>query len=148
MNGVELKEWRRAMGFTQQQAGDELGVTRATIQNWEYVITPIPLTVPLACRQLLRRKKRRPEFGPVTLVYSIIPLPNGSNLASEPAALTCKGCVNNIEAFRRINELSENSTFFNAMILDDLGSAIWSGNELTKQCEDFRSASVHAPLGL
>jgi Helix-turn-helix len=59
MNGVELKEWRRAMGFTQQQAGDELGVTRATIQNWEYVITPIPLTVPLACRQLLRRKKRR-----------------------------------------------------------------------------------------
>ncbi|MDU1493707.1 MAG: helix-turn-helix transcriptional regulator [Bradyrhizobium sp.] len=148
MTGLELKEWRRAMDFTQQQAGAELGVTRATIQNWEYEITPIPVTVGLACRQLLRRKKRRPDFGPVTLVYSIIPLSNASNLAGEPAALTCKRCVNNIDAFRRINELSEDSAFFNPMILDDLGSAIWSGYELTKQCEGFGSASVQTRPGL
>ncbi|MDU6835345.1 MAG: XRE family transcriptional regulator [Bradyrhizobium sp.] len=148
MTGLELKEWRRAMDVTRQQAGAELGVTRATSQNWEYEITPIPVTVGLACRQLLRRKKRRPDFGPVTLVYSIIPLSNASNLAGEPAALTCKRCVNNIDAFRRINELSEDSAFFNPMILDDLGSAIWSGYELTKQCEGFGSASVQTRPGL
>lgn len=142
MNGVELKEWRGAMAFTQQQAGDALGVTRATIQNWEYEITPIPVTVGLACRHLLRRERRRPEFGPVTLVYSNAPLPNASNLAGEPAALTCKRCTNNINAFRTINELSETVDFFNPMILDDLGSAIWSGAELTKQCEGFGSASA------
>lgn len=148
MNGLELKEWRSDMDFTQKRAGDELGVTRATIQNWEYEITPIPVTVGLACRQLLRRKSRRPEFGPVILVYSIIPLSNASNLAGQIAALTCKRCVNNIDAFRRINELSENSAFFNPMIFDDLGSAIWSGYELTKQCEGFGSASVQARPGL
>ena len=148
MTGLELKEWRRAMDFTQQQAGDELGVTRATIQNWEYEITTIPVTVSLACSQLLRRRKRRPDFWPVTLIYSTIPLPNAANLADQPAALNCQRCVDNIDAFRRINELSENSAFFNPIILDDLGSAIWSGNELAKQCEHFGSASVQTRSGL
>ena len=74
MNGLELKKWRKLLGYTQEQAAKEFGVTRPTIQNWEYEITPVPVTVDLASRRLLRRWKQREEFGPVTLVYASAPL--------------------------------------------------------------------------
>lgn len=147
MNGHELKEWRRAMKFTQQLAADALGVTRATVQNWEYEITPIPVTVDLASKHLLRRKRRCPEFGPVTLVYSNIPLPNASEIAGGLAALTCRKCLNSIEAFQKINKLSGNLSLFHLMIFDDLGNVIWSGAELLKQCEGFRSPAAQTRAG-
>ena len=74
LRGSELREWRKILGYTQEQAGKALGVTRATIQNWEYELSSIPVAVQLACSVLLRRWKQRPEFGPVTVAYTGVPL--------------------------------------------------------------------------
>jgi hypothetical protein len=130
------------MGHTQLQAGDVLGVTRATIQNWEHEITPIPIAVGLACRLLLRRWKQRPEFGPVTLVYTNFPLPGVSSISPDGLSLTCQRCINNADALIRINELCGNPSFFNPMIFDELGIGVWSGLELMEECQRYCSTAT------
>jgi transcriptional regulator with XRE-family HTH domain len=138
MNGLELKKWRKLLGYTQERAANEFGVTRPTIQNWEYEITPVPVVVDLASRQLLRRWKQRPEFGPVTLVYAsaaLSPLPN--NLDCMPT-LFCMRYPDNNAAFLRVCELRSSSNFFNPLILDDTNLVIWSGPPLVEECERLR----------
>jgi len=135
MNGPELKEWRKLLGYTQEQAANEFGVTRPTIQNWEYEITAVPVTVDLASRQLLRRWKRRPEFGPVTVVYASAPLwPRPTGLEPLPQ-LFCGRHPNNDAAFKKIFELRVRSNFFNPLILDQTNAVIWSGHQLLEECE-------------
>jgi DNA-binding XRE family transcriptional regulator len=70
MDKWELLKWRRTLGYTQAEAGERLGVNRGTIQNWERGNTRIPKSIELACQELTRQWKQRPEFGPVTLVYA------------------------------------------------------------------------------
>src|SRR6267143_953876 len=114
MNGPELKNWRKLLGYTQEQAANEFGVTRPTIQNWEYEITPVPVAVDLASRQLLRRWKQRPEFGPVTLVYAGAPLwPPTLNGVDRLPSLFCRRYPDNNTAFLRVFELRNSSNFFN-----------------------------------
>jgi len=47
MTGKELKERRKAMGFTQRKLAEALGYEgragECTVQNWEYDKQPIPL---------------------------------------------------------------------------------------------------------
>src|ERR1700694_2378706 len=64
-----FKKWRRKWGYTQVEAGEKLGLSRGAVQYWESEIRPVPLAVELACQELLRLWKQRPEFGPVTLLY-------------------------------------------------------------------------------
>src|SRR5260370_32128478 len=63
--------FRSKLGYTQPEAAERLGLSRSTVQYWEAEIRPVPLTVELACRQLLRRWKQHLESGhvrtPVTL---------------------------------------------------------------------------------
>jgi DNA-binding XRE family transcriptional regulator len=70
MDMAEFLKWRKSLGYTQEEAGKKLGVSRATIQNWEKGVTRIPRAAELACLQVARRWKQRPEFGPVALVYT------------------------------------------------------------------------------
>src|SRR5438045_4358291 len=66
-NAMDLwsfKQWRRKLGYTQLEAGEKLGLSRGAVQYWESEIRPVPLAVELACQELLRLWKRRPEFGP------------------------------------------------------------------------------------
>src|SRR5262249_6973994 len=70
MDGRALREWRKHLGFTQEEAAKHLDVTRATIQNWEYGITSLPGAIHFACQECVRRWKQRPDFGPVLLVYT------------------------------------------------------------------------------
>ena len=131
MNGLELKKWRKLLGYTQEQAANEFGVTRPTIQNWEYEITPVPVAVELASRQLVRRWKQRPEFGPITLVYATTAL-NG--LEGLPK-LICERFPDNNSALRKVLELKNSSDIFNPLILDDTNLVIWSGPQLMEECE-------------
>ena len=138
MNGLELKEWRKLLGYTQERAAHEFEVTRATIQNWEYAITAVPVAVDLATRQLLRRWKQRPEFGPVTLVYASVPLwpiPNG---VDQLPTLFCRRYSDNKAAFLRVFELRTSSIFFSPMIVDESNFVIWSGPQLTEECDKLR----------
>jgi transcriptional regulator with XRE-family HTH domain len=139
MNGLELKKWRKLLGYTQEQAANEFGVTRPTIQNWEYEITPVPVAVDLASRQLLRRWKQRPEFGPVTLVYAGAPLwPPTLNGVDRLPSLFCRRYPDNNTAFLRVFELRNSSNFFNPLILDETNLVIWSGPQLMEECERLR----------
>ena len=135
MKGPELRNWRKLLGYTQQQAANQFGVTRPTIQNWEYEITPVPVTVDLASRQLLRRWKQRPEFGPVTLVYASAPLSPMPNSVDPLPTLFCRRYPDNNASFLGIFELRSSSDFFNPMILDETNLIIWSGPQLMEQCE-------------
>jgi transcriptional regulator with XRE-family HTH domain len=137
MNGPELKKWRKLLGYTQEQAASEFGVTRPTIQNWEYGITPVPVVVDLASRQLLRSWKHRPEFGPVTLVYASAALGPTLTLNGEdrPPTLFCKRYPDNKSALLGVSELRSSSNFFNPLILDDTNRVIWSGPQLIEECK-------------
>src|SRR6266567_9132301 len=74
MDMAEFLKWRKSLGYTQEEAGKKLGVSRATIQNWEKGVTRIPRAAELACLQVARRWKQRSEFGPVALVYTDGPI--------------------------------------------------------------------------
>jgi DNA-binding XRE family transcriptional regulator len=135
MNGTELREWRRLLGLTQEQAAKEFEVTRATVQNWEYEITAVPRAVELASRQILRLWKRRLEFGPVTLVYA---MPALGTAAYEPESLPvffCERYPNNKAALLACSTRIGTRDFSSSFILDDAKSVIWSGMDLLKQCD-------------
>src|SRR6266700_357084 len=70
MDQWDLKKWRKKLGINQAAAGEMLGLSRGAVQDWESEVRPVPLAVELACQELLRRWKQRPEFGPVTLLYA------------------------------------------------------------------------------
>ena len=144
MNGLELKKWRKLLGYTQERAANEFEVTRATIQNWEYEITAVPVAVDLASRQLLRRWKQRPEFGPVTLVYVSAPLWPTSNGADRLPTLFCRRYADNNAAFRGVSELRNSSNFFNPLILDEMNNVVWSGPQLLEECDKLSVGEVSA----
>jgi transcriptional regulator with XRE-family HTH domain len=52
MTGEDFKTWRKAMGLTQQQAADAIGVTKRSVQLWEADDQPVSRTVALACAAL------------------------------------------------------------------------------------------------
>jgi DNA-binding XRE family transcriptional regulator len=137
MNGFELKKWRKLLGYTQQQAASEFGVTRPTIQNWEYEITPVPVVVDLASKQLLRRWKQRPEYGPVTFVYASAPLGTTLNADRLPT-LFCRRYPDNNAAFLKVFELRNSSNFFSPLILDETNLVIWSGPQLMEEMRKLR----------
>ena len=115
-------------------------MTRATIQNWEYESSSIPVAVQLACSVLLRRWKQRPEFGPVTVAYTGVPLSLAAQgrVQAQDETLTCERYSSNRDAFSRLMDLKNSTAIFNPIILDDAGCAVWSGEALMKECEKYQ----------
>ena len=74
MNSEDLLNYRKALGYTQEQMARALGVSRSSIKNWESGNTRISKITELACCEFRRRWKQRPEFGPVALVYADEPM--------------------------------------------------------------------------
>lgn len=52
MKGFELRLWRLGMGWTQERAAEELGVTLRGYQNWEKPRKEVSRTVELAAGML------------------------------------------------------------------------------------------------
>lgn len=52
MTPSDIRAWRSAMGYTQQQAAKELGVSLRTVKAWEAGFAAPPAFLALACAAL------------------------------------------------------------------------------------------------
>lgn len=129
---TELKEWRKKLGLTQEEAGRRLGVSRVAEQNWEKGTTPIPKAVEAASETIVRELMQRPDFGPVILVYRDASMPRGSHSL---AMMQSESFPNNETALRRACVLSNDTDFQGAFIHDGKGNTIWNIPRLRAEIE-------------
>ena len=133
MRGSEILEWRKRLGLTQAEAGKKLGVTRATIQNWESESTPIPVAVETGCQIWEHEFKKRPDFGPVTLIYSDGPMFVNPYGAHRLAMMQRELYATNADALERIYDLWGSEQFHNPFLMEESGGIVWNTVELSKK---------------
>jgi DNA-binding XRE family transcriptional regulator len=145
MGPWSFKEWRTKLGYTQAEAAEKLGLSRGAVQYWESEIRPVPPAVKLACEELLRQWKQRPEFGPVTLLYA--------GHADDPISLQTSVSVGNIlvrserhpdneNAMKSAARQRESTTLFVAFIVEDDGNVVWSGPELLREIDARKNVGI------
>jgi DNA-binding XRE family transcriptional regulator len=136
MDKLELLKWRKKLGYTQEEAGGKLGVTRGTIGSWERGVVAIPASIELACCELARRWMQCSDFGPVNLIYEM----------ARPSARTrrihCELFSTSDAAIKRALELTQN--VIRPMIVEDGGAAVWSAWELQREVEKRRDELIHS----
>ncbi len=140
MDQWDFKKWRKKLGINQFAAGEMLGLSRGAVQDWESEIRPVPRAVELACQELLRRWKQRPEFGPVTLLYAEGPISRVDSLPSGDLVLRCEPHPNNESALGRVVRLRETVNLFMPFIVEGDGTVVWSSLELQHECDAQKSA--------
>jgi transcriptional regulator with XRE-family HTH domain len=59
MEKEELKRRRSALGWTQKQLAEALGVKPNTVTRWENGVLPVPVYVPLALATLEREQGKK-----------------------------------------------------------------------------------------
>jgi hypothetical protein len=133
MDRWDLLKWRKTLRLTQTEAGEGLGVHRATIVNWERGATPIPKVIEFACLELTRRRKQRAEYGPVVLIYCERAGPR----APDPmGTVHYRRYANNntaIEAACRLMD-AEGEAHAIAILGADC-EVIWNADEIALKCE-------------
>ena len=130
-----LKKWRRMLGYSQFEAAEQLGVSRAAIQHWECERNPIPYTAELACEEIIRRWKQRPAFGPVVLVYANEPMWPEPDCPSRVLCVQCELHPNNDAVIRRALRLRDAPNFITALVVDEDREVIWNHAELLCECD-------------
>jgi DNA-binding XRE family transcriptional regulator len=135
MDQWDFKKWRKKLGINQVSAGEMLGLSRGAVQDWESEIRPVPRAVELACQELLRRWKQRPEFGPVTLLYAEGPISRVGSLPSGDLVLRCEQHPDNESALARVVRLRETVNLLMPFIVESDGTVIWSSLELQHECD-------------
>jgi len=135
MDMAEFLKWRKSLGYTQEEAGKKLGVSRATIQNWEKGVTRIPRAAELACLQVARRWKQRSEFGPVALVYTDGPIWQELQDPYCTVVLHCELHSNNEAALQQACRFKQTSSIIYPFIMEENGGIVWNGPELLRECE-------------
>jgi hypothetical protein len=139
MRGSEFLEWRKRLDLTQAEAGQKFRVTRATIQNWESETTPIPGVVETGCQIWEKEFKKRPDFGPVTLIYSDGPMfvnPYGPNRL---AMMQRELYLTNADALERIYDLWGREDFHSPLIMEESGEIVWNVVELSRKVAEVAS---------
>src|SRR5713226_7611502 len=117
-----FKKWRRKLRYTQVEAGEKLGLSRGAVQYWESEIRPVPPAVKLACEELLRLWKQRPEFGPITLFYAGY---TGDQMSLETSVsvgsirMRSERHPDNENALKSAARQKESTTLFVAFIVED-----------------------------
>ena len=147
MDQWDFKKWRKKLGINQVAAGEMLGLSRGAVQYWESDIRPVPRAVELACTELLRRWKQRPEFGPVTLLYADSPVSQVDSLPSGDLVLRCEPHPDIESALSRIDQLRDIVTLFMPFVVEDDGTIIWSGPELLQECNARKKRERPAERG-
>ena len=133
MRGSEFLEWRKRLSLTQAEAGQKFGVTRATIQNWESESTPIPALVDNGCQLWEQESKKRPDFGPVTLIYSDAPMFVNPYGPTRLAMMQRELYATNADALERIYDLWGREDFHNPLIMEESGAIVWNVVELSRK---------------
>lgn len=127
---------------TQEQAAEQLFVSRATIQNWESGATPIPVMLRSHCDQPRRRwKQRQPDHGPVALVYTDGPMAQPLWGPARIPMMTSEPWRSVEDALQRACELQGDPKFQHAFISDNdppPTGIIFNSIELAKECERRR----------
>jgi len=117
-----------------------------TEQNWESESTPIPLSIRAHCDELTRRWRQRPNYGPVSLIYSDGPMAQPLWGTARVPMMLNEPYPTNEEALRRACQLKTTSgPFVSPFICDAEGSLIFNGHELLQEC-DRRTAASKAKL--
>jgi transcriptional regulator with XRE-family HTH domain len=135
MDMWDLKKWRRALGYSQVDAAEMLGVSRGAIQHWESERTPVPTVVELACDELTRQWKQRPDFGPVVLIYSDELMWPEPDCPSRVLCLQREWFASNEASILRARRLKETPNFVGAFVADQHGFIIRNTSELLSACE-------------
>src|SRR4051794_3811516 len=146
MDMWDLKKWRRALGYSQVDAAEMLGVSRGAIQHWESERTPVPTVVELACDEVTRQWKQRPDFGPVVLIHSDEPLWPEPDAPSRIVCLQREWFENNEASLLRARRLKETGSLLSAFVTDQQGSIIRNTSELLRACEMPSSPTPEADL--
>ena len=138
MTPDEFKTWREQTGYTQARAAERFfHVTRATVQNWEAGITPIPAAVGAACQVWGRRVRQEDAMtGPVTLVFSDGPMfrsPYGP--MQKLPMMHSEQYATNAQALELAKEYSKSNGFFNPFIVEKGGETLWNSVELARVIE-------------
>ncbi len=144
MDQWDFKKWRKKLKINQVVAGELLGLSRGAVQYWENDLRPVPRAVELACQELLRRWKQRPEYGPVTLLYSKGQIVEGDCHLPDNLVMRCEQHPDNESALSRISRLSENLNSCTLFIVDEDGTAVWAGPELLHVCEQRKKRDLQA----
>jgi hypothetical protein len=95
----------------------------------------------LACRELTRRWKQRPEFGPVALVCTDEPMRPTADNPTRAVFVQSELCRNNEVAIRRALRLRATQEFVNPLIIDEGGGIVWSTPDLLCECDKRRETS-------
>ena len=140
MDAWDLKKWRKKLGYNQFEAAKRLRVRRASIQNWEQELWPIPRVIELACQQIMRRWTQRPDFGPVLLVYTDGAIWQQSQRPYHISILQSAVYAKNETAMQYVELMKNDPYFINPFIVERNGEIIWTTSELLQAC---RSASGH-----
>jgi hypothetical protein len=135
-----LKEWRKKLGFTQEEAGRRFGVSRVTVQNWESGTSTIPMVLASACDDEVRRWRRRPEYGPVVLEYGDFSQGSRHGVRGHVGQHTQEFFADNEAALRRAAELSGGPGFQGALIVDKAANIVWDLLGLRAEIERRRAA--------
>jgi len=138
MDMWDFLKWRKTLRYTQAEVAKELGVNRGTIQNWERGVTRITKVAELACVELTRQWKQRPEFGLVNLIYAEAPVSQQPDDPSRTVLLQCELYSSNEAAIGRALELMETSSFINPLIMEKDGGIVWTTPELLRECDRRR----------
>lgn len=139
MSPEEFKQWRNLVQLTQVVAGEVLGVSRITIQNWESGAVKIPVAVEAACELHVRRWKMRSEFGPVTLTYFDSPLWQPTYGPIAIPKVSRELYPTNAAALDRVCELSGTSGVHNLLIVAESGEVLWNSVQLEQERERRRT---------
>ncbi len=95
MDSWDLKKWRKKHGFNQFEAAKKLGIQRSAFQDLEREVRPIWKSIELACEEITRLERRRPEYGPVTLLCTLGPILQSYDGPYQVELLRCEKHLNN-----------------------------------------------------
>ncbi len=150
MTGSEFSQWRKRLGWTQQVAAAEFNRSRATIIEWESRDTDIPHEIAELCRWKERVWRQRPEFGPVTLVWTMgRPLSRDAYAPSPVPRIELQACKNNQQAFEVAIARRGSGDFCEPFVTyrdpedsDATTVAIFDPHDFRLACKNYERASV------
>lgn len=135
MDAADFRKWRTTLGYRKAAAARLLGVSRNTIQNWERGFTRVPTIAELASRELTRRWKQRPDFGPVALLYADEPVWPKPDYPFRTIFARCELQADNEMAIRQALRLRETVSFHHPLVIDQDGGIVWTTPDLLCECD-------------